>query len=427
MVQGGRSHPAALTSLDARFRCRIQSSPMLELSRRVRELGTENAFVVLGEVERLQAEGRDIVSFCIGQPDFPTPDPIRLAGIRAIAEGRTGYTASPGIPALRAAAARYLSETRAIKIDPAEVVCGCGAKPFIAYSILSVTDHGEGHEVIYPNPGFPIYHSQVSACGAVPVPLALREARGFRFDLDELRQKVSAKTRMLILCSPHNPTGALLSREDLEGIAEIVSRHEQIWVYSDEVYSGLVYDGQFQSIAAVPGMRERTIVVDSVSKTYAMTGWRVGYAANAALAASFTRWVTNTDSCPPHPNQYAALEALGGPQEEAHAMREVFRKRRDRIVSGLNEIEGVRCLSPGGAFYVWPNVTEACRMVGAANSEELRRRLLLEAGVAVLSDIHFGRQVEGDGQHVRLSYASSFEAIDQGLSRIADFIRRHKR
>jgi aspartate/methionine/tyrosine aminotransferase len=399
----------------------------MKLSRRARELGTENAFVVLSEVERLRAAGRSVVSFCIGQPDFDTPDAIRMAGVRAIAEGKSGYTASPGIPALREAVAAYFSRTRGIPVDPQSVVCACGGKPFIAYTILSVTDHGEGHEVVFPNPGFPIYYSQVTASGAVPVPLPLREARGFGFDLDELRSALNERTRLLVLCSPHNPTGAVLSRDDLRAIADIVSGFPNLWVYSDEVYSGLVYDDEFQSIGALPGMQERTIMVDSVSKTYAMTGWRVGYAANAALAPSFTRWVTNTDSCPPHPNQYAALEAVSGSQDEPHAMREVFRQRRDRIVDGLNAIDGISCQKPGGAFYVWPNVSEACRMVGAADSEELRKRLLEQAGVAVLSDAHFGGRIEGEGQHVRFSYASSFEEIDEGLSRTEDFLRANKR
>jgi aspartate/methionine/tyrosine aminotransferase len=400
---------------------------VLSLSRRVRELGTENAFVVLGEVERLVAEGRDIVSFCIGQPDFVTPDSIRMAGVAAIAAGRTGYTASPGIPALRQAVAAYFTRTRGVEVDPNDVVCGCGGKPFIGYAILSVTDYGAGHEVIYPNPGFPIYQSQTQACGAVPVPLDLAESRGFSFDLEELKRRVNEKTRLLILCSPHNPTGGVLSQADLEAIAQIVAPYEDLWVYSDEVYSGLVYDGPFRSFVAIPGMRERTIIVDSASKTYAMTGWRVGYAANSRLAQAFTRWVTNTDSCPPHPNQYAVIEALNGPQQAAEKMRDVFRERRDRIVAGLNSIPGVRCQMPGGAFYVWPNVTEAARMVGAESSEDLRRRLLNEAGVAVLADNHFGRPVVADGQHLRFSYASSFEAIDEGLARLSDFVRKNKK
>lgn len=400
---------------------------MLDLSRRARELGTENAFVVLGEVAKLQAEGADIVSFCIGQPDFDTPDSVRVAGIRAIAEGHSGYTPSPGIAPLREAVARYYSRTRGVEFDAEEVVCGCGAKPFIGYSVLSVTDYGEGHEVIYPTPGFPIYDSQIQACGAVPVPLPLRESRGFGFDPDELAAKINDKTRMLVLCSPHNPTGAILTDEDFRAIAEIVRPHDQLWVYSDEPYSGLVYDGAFRSIVSYEGMRDRTIVVDSASKTYAMTGWRVGWAANRKLAPAFTRWVTNTDSCPPHPNQWAVVEALDGPQDSAENMRRVFHERRDRIVAGLNELPGVTCETPGGAFYVWPNVTEACAMVGAESSEALRRRLLADAGVAVLADIHFGKPQPGEGQHVRFSYASSFDAIDEGLARFGRFLQKNKR
>jgi aspartate aminotransferase len=400
---------------------------MSSLSRRTRDLGTENAFVVLGEVGQLVAQGKDIVSFCIGQPDFPTPENIRMAGIKAITDGKHGYTPSPGIPELRAAVAASFTKTRGVDVQPDDVVCACGGKPFIAYAILSVTDHGEGHEVVYPNPGFPIYSSQIAAMGAAPVPLNLREAKEFNLDMQDLRDKVNDKTRLLILCSPANPTGAVLSRAELEEIAEIVAPYENLWIYSDEVYSGLVYDGEFQSISAVPGMKERTIIVDSASKTYAMTGWRIGYAANAALAPSFTRWVTNTDSCPPHMNQWAVVEALTGPQDATLEMRDTFLKRRDRIVKGLNELEGWNCLTPGGAFYVWPNVTEACRLVGAENSEDLRKKLLYDAGVALLADIHFGKQVEGDGEHVRFSYASSFEAIDEGLSRIADYMKKNKR
>lgn len=400
---------------------------MLPISKRARELGTENAFVVLGEVAKLEAEGKNVVSFCIGQPDFPTPDHIRLAGIRAITAGKTGYTPSPGIPELREAVARFFTRTRGVDVSPGEVVCGCGGKPFIGYTVLSVIDPGAGHEVVYPNPGFPIYEAQIKAHGAVAVPLPLREARGFNFDLDELKKKINAKTRLLILCSPGNPTGNLLSRAELEEIARICAPYEDLWIYSDEVYCGLVYDGAFNSISAMPGMRDRTIIADSASKTYSMTGWRIGYAANKLLAPSFTRWVTNTDSCPPHPNQWAVVEALNASQAPSERMRDVFLQRRDKIVAGLNAIEGFKCLSPGGAFYVWPNVSEACRMVGASTSEEFRKRLLYEAGVAVLSDIHFGTPVEGEGQHIRFSYASSFEAIDEGLSRIRDFMKKNRR
>jgi aspartate aminotransferase len=400
---------------------------MATLSRRAETLGTENAFVVLDEVGRLVAQGHDVVSFCIGQPDFATPQHIREAAIRAINEGKHGYTPSAGIPELRRAVAAYFSTTRHLQVEPDEVVCACGGKPFIAHAINSVTDYGQGHEVIYPNPGFPIYGSQVVACGAKPIPLNLRESREFNFDPDELRRLVNQNTRLLIINSPHNPTGSIMSRTDFEAVAEIVAPYPDLWIYSDEVYSGLVYDGEFGSIAALPGMRERTIIVDTASKTYAMTGWRIGYAANKALAPVFTRWITNTDSCPPHPNQWAVVEALTASQAPSEEMRAVFLQRRDRIVDGLNQIEGFHCLRPGGAFYVWPNVTEACKMVGAADSEEFRKRLLYDAGVAVMADIHFGTHVPGDGEHVRFSYASSFEAIDQGLARIADFMAKNKR
>jgi aspartate/methionine/tyrosine aminotransferase len=400
---------------------------MRELSKRASTLGTENAFVVLGEVAGLVAEGREITSFCIGQPDFPTPDNICMAGIRAIADGHHGYTPSPGIQPLREAVANYFSRTRGVSITAGDVVCGSGGKPFIGYTILSTTDYGAGHEVIYPNPGFPIYQSQIVANGAVPVPIHLRESNGFVFDLDDLERKLNANTRLLILCSPQNPTGSVISRADLEGIAKLLESYPDVWVYSDEVYSGLVYDGAFESISAVDGMLERTVIADTASKTFAMTGWRIGYAANKALAPAFTRWVTNTDSCPAHPNQWAVVEALNGSQAAPEKMRDVFAKRRDHIVEGLNQLDGMSCQKPGGAFYVWPNVTETCRMTGIANSEELRKRLLHEAGVAVLADIHFGTQVEGDGEHIRFSYASSLEDIDNGLQKIADFIRKNRK
>lgn len=399
---------------------------MPEISRRARSLGTENAFVVLAEVNELARQGKDIISFCIGQPDFPAPQNVQEAGIRAIREGRHGYTPSAGIDELREAAAGYLSRMRGgLPIRPADVVVGAGAKPFIAYAILSVTDHGAGDEVIYPNPGFPIYESQILASGARPVPIHLREARGFSFDPDELERLITPRTRLLILNYPHNPTGGLLSRSELESIAAILKRHPQVWVYADEIYSRLVYGEAFFSIAQVPGMLERTIISDGASKTWAMTGWRIGFASNPVLAPMFTRWITNTESCASQISQWAAVEAINGPQEAAESMKQSFLARRDLIVRLLNEVPGVSCLVPGGAFYVWPNVTEACRMIGAADSEEFRKRLLNEAGVALLADIHFGTRVPGEGQHVRFSYAASKEAIEKGVARMAAFIRKN--
>ncbi len=400
---------------------------MPQISRRAGSLGTENAFVVLAEVNQLVRAGRDIVSFCIGQPDFPTPAHIQDAAIDAIRSGKHSYTPSAGIDELRAAAARSLSALRGIEIAAEEVVVGAGAKPFIAYAIASVTDYGVGDEVIYPVPGFPIYESQITASGAVPIALALRESRGFAFDPAELEARITPRTRLLILNTPHNPTGGLLTRADLEAIAAVLARHPQVWVYADEIYSKLVYDGEFTSIAALPAMRERTIISDGASKTYAMTGWRIGFAANRTLAPVFTRWITNTESCASQISQWAALAALVGPQREADEMRARFRARRDLIVRLLNEVPGFACASPGGAFYAWPNVTEACALIGAQDSEELRRRLLHEAGVAVLADTHFGPRVAGDGQHIRFSYAASERAIEDGVARIADFVKRATR
>ncbi len=399
---------------------------MPDISRRAASLGTENAFVVLAEVNALARAGRDIISFCIGQPDFPAPEHVQEAAIRAIKGGKHGYTPSAGIEELREAAAAYLGKTRGgLPIRAQDVVVGAGAKPFIAYAILSTTDYGAGHEVIYPNPGFPIYESQIAAHGAKPVPIHLHEDRGFSFSVENLEKLITPKTRLLILNYPHNPTGGLLTRQELEAIAQVLQKHPQVWVYADEIYSRLAYSGEFFSIAQVPGMYERTIISDGASKTWAMTGWRIGFTANPALAPVFTRWITNTDSCASQISQWAAVEAIHGPQDAAEAMKASFLQRRNLIVRLLNEVPGVQCQVPGGAFYVWPNVSEACSRIGAADSEEFRKRLLNEAGVALLADIHFGTRVPGEGQHVRFSYAASEQAIEQGVARMADFIRRN--
>ncbi|MDQ6621112.1 MAG: aminotransferase class I/II-fold pyridoxal phosphate-dependent enzyme [Pseudomonadota bacterium] len=401
------------------------SAPLLRLSRRAESLGTENAFVVLAEVNALTRQGKDIVSFCIGQPDFPTPPNVQQAAIAAIHAGRHGYTPSAGIDELRAAAAHDISSRRGLAYTSDDVVIGAGAKPFIAYTVASVTDHGTGDEVIYPVPGFPIYESQIIANGAIPVPIFLRESRDFAFDPAELEAKITRKTRLLILNTPHNPTGGMLQAGDLDAIAEILGRHPQVWVFADEIYSRLAYAGKFESIATRPGMLERTIVCDGASKTWAMTGWRIGFAANRALAPVFTRWITNTDSCASHVSQWAALEAITGPQDAAEHMRASFLERRDLIVSLLNKVPGVTCKTPGGAFYAWPNVTEACQRTGCSDSEAFRKRLLGEAGVAVLADIHFGRRVPGDGQHIRFSYAAAPEMIREGVARLDAFVRRN--
>src|SRR5512141_293144 len=329
------------------------------LSRRAESLGTENAFVVLAEVNALVRQGKDIVSFCIGQPDFPTPPNVQVAGIAAIKAGKHGYTPSAGIDELRAAAAKDIGARRGLDFKPEDIVVGAGAKPFIAYTIASVTDYGAGDEVIYPVPGFPIYESQILANGAVPVPIYLREARDFAFDPADLEAKITPQTKLLILHTPHNPPGGMLQAADLDAIAAILARHPQVWVFADEIYSRLAYAGKFDSLAKRPGMLERTVISDGASKTWAMTGWRIGYVANLALAPIFTRWITNTDSCASQISQWAAVEAITGPQDAAEAMRESFRERRDLIVGLLSEGPGITCKVPGGAFYAWPNVTEA--------------------------------------------------------------------
>ncbi len=399
---------------------------MPDISFRTSSLGTENAFVVLKEVNELAARGKDILNFCIGQPDFNTPPNICEAAMKAMEEGKHGYTTSAGIPELREAVAAYISRTRGIEVEPDWVVIANGAKPFIGYTLLSVTDYGKGHEVLHPNPGFPIYTSQTLAHGAVPVPLHLLESKNFAFDVDEMESLINANTRLLIICSPHNPTGGVLTRKTLEEIAEVALRHD-LWVYSDEVYSRMVHDGKFESIASIPGMLQRTVICDGASKTYAMTGWRLGYAVNEKLAPYFSTWMTNTDSCPNHMTQWAMVEALNGSQEEPDRMMLIFKERRDLIVAALNKLDGVDCLSPGGAFYVWPNVTELCKMVGAADSEALRKMLLYDAGIAVLTDIHFGERAPGEGQHLRISYATSNENIMAAMDRLSDFIKTHRR
>jgi aspartate/methionine/tyrosine aminotransferase len=386
-------------------------------------IGVESAFEVLVRARALEAQGRSVIHLEIGEPDFPTPRHIVEAAKEALDEGWTHYGPTQGYPELREAIASYICRTRGLKVGPEHVSVVPGGKPIIFFPMLALLEPGD--EVIYPNPGFPIYESQIAANGAKPVPIHLHEDKGFSFSVDSLEKLITPRTKLLILNYPHNPTGGLLSKAELTEIARLLQKHPQVWVYADEIYSRLAYAGEFFSIAQLPGMYERTIISDGASKTWAMTGWRIGFTSSPALAPVFTRWITNTDSCASQISQWAAVEAINGPQDAAQAMKASFLERRDLIVRLLNEVPGVKCLTPGGAFYAWPNVTEACRMIGAADSEEFRKRLLNEAGVALLADIHFGTRVPGEGQHVRFSYAASKEAIEQGVARMADFIRKN--
>jgi aspartate aminotransferase len=389
------------------------------ISERAESLGTESAFDVLAEVNRLRLQGRKIISFCIGQPDFDTPRNIKDAGIKAINDGKCGYTDSAGVYEVRESVAKHLSKTRNIDAKPEHIVIANGVKPFIAYAILCTTDYGRGHEVIYPNPGFPTYELQAIASGAVPVPLPLIERKKFSFDIEELKSRINENTRLLILNSPHNPTGGILNREDLEQVAQLAKKHG-FWIFSDEIYSRLDYDLEFRSIASLPGMYERTIVCDGVSKSHAMTGWRMGYAANPILARKLERWVMHFESCANHMSQYALKEALDGPQKSVQDMTQSFRERRVLTVNLLNDIDGVNCLMPGGAFYVFPNVTRVLERLNLPDAEALRK-LLLENGVAVLADTSFGAKDPNEKNHyIRMSYATSKEQIIEGVSKMKE-------
>ena len=389
----------------------------MRLAERMSRLGTETAFEVLAEVTKLRREGKDIISFSIGEPDFDTPKNIKQAAIRAIEEGYTHYGPSAGLPEAREAIARYVEKTRGVPVSPENVVITPGAKPIIFFTILALVDQGD--EVLYPNPGFPIYESMIRFVGAKPVPLPLLEEKEFSFDPEDLKKRVSSRTKLVILNSPQNPTGGVIPKESLALVAELSQKYG-FFVLSDEVYSRLVYEGEFESILPFDPEMERTIIMDGHSKTYAMTGWRLGYGVmKKELAEQIAKLMTNSNSCTCTFTQIAGIEALEGPQDEAEKMKEEFRKRRDAIVDGLNSIPGIRCLRPKGAFYVFPNVTEVCKKKGFADSKELQNYLLYKAHVAVLGRTCFGERNEGEEEeYIRLSYATSLEDIQKGLERI---------
>jgi len=378
-------------------------------------LGTETAFEVLARAKALEAQGRKVIHLEIGEPDFITPANIRTAAKKALDDGYTHYGPAPGLPEIRKVIAEYMTKKSGVEFTQAQVMVTPGGKPIMFFSILALVDPGE--EVIYPNPGFPIYESVISFVGAKPVPLALREEREFRFDIAELEGLITKKTRMVILNSPQNPTGGMLTRDDLQEIAKLAVEHDLI-VLSDEIYSRIIYDGfTHTSIVQFPGMQERTIVLDGFSKTYAMTGWRLGYGLMPeALLPYVAQLQINSNSCTASFSQIAGIEALVGPQDEAQRMVVEFKRRRDVIVDGLNKIPGFKCLKPRGAFYVFPNIRGTGR-----SSRELAELLLNQADVACLSGTAFGDYGEG---YLRFSYANSVENIQIALERISGLVSR---
>lgn len=386
----------------------------MEFADRMDRLGTESAFEVLAKAKGLEAQGRDIVHLEIGQPDFITPANICEAAFKAMKDGHTGYGPSAGLLEFREVIAEHISETRGIAIHPDEVTVTPGAKPIIFFTILALVD--EGDEVIYPNPGFPIYESVIDFIDAKAVPLPLREEVGFRFRIEDLEDAISDRTKLLIVNSPQNPTGGTLEKSDLEAIAELATKHN-FYVLTDEVYSRILYEGVHDSLISLPGMKERTILLEGHSKTYAMTGWRLGYGvAPVELADKITQLTINSNSCTATFTQFAGTEALTGPQDFVHDMVTEFRLRRDAIVDGLNAIEGVSCIKPLGAFYVFPNVSQL-----PLSCQDLSDYLLEDAGVAVLPGTAFGKY--GDG-YLRLSYANSLENIQEALARMDSAISR---
>lgn len=386
---------------------------MPRLAGRMARLGTETAFSVLAKAKALEAAGREVIHLEIGEPDFDTPANVVEAGCRALKEGQTHYTPAAGIPELRAAIANDVATRRGINVDPAQVVVTPGGKPIMFFVMLALV--GAGDEVSMPNPAFPIYESMVNFVGGTPRFVPLRQERRFRFDLDEFKATLSDRTRLVVLNSPANPTGGALTQDDIAAVAALLRDRPDVMILSDEIYARLLYEGSHHSIAAEPGMAERTIILDGFSKTYAMTGWRLGYGVMPEwLAAEVTTLQVNSTSCVNSATQFAGVEALTGPQTSVTRMVEEFRARRDLIVSGLNSLPGIDCPVPQGAFYAFPSI----RGTGYS-SDELADRLLNEAGVACLSGTAFG--IHGEG-HLRLSYANSRENLERALDRINGFL-----
>ena len=386
----------------------------MKLAERMGRLGTETAFEVLARARALEAKGKTVIHLEIGEPDFDTPAHVVEAGTTALRSGYTHYSPSPGIGELRESIARFAGKKRGLTFSPEQVVVTPGGKPIMFFVILALAQ--EGDEVIYPNPGFPIYESMISFVGATPVPIPLREENAFRLDVDELARKITPRTRLLIINSPQNPTGSVLERSDIAGIAELAVRHDLV-VLSDEIYSEILYEGEHVSIAQFPGMAERTIILDGFSKTYAMTGWRLGYGIMPLdLAPHITRLVTNSVSCTATFVQRAGIAALEGPMDDVRSMVEEFRRRRQVIVDGLNAIPRLRCAMPAGAFYAFPYVGGV-----GMDCRAFADYLLNDAGVATLAGTSFGAFGEG---YLRLSYANSVANLQAALDRIEHAVQK---
>jgi len=389
----------------------------LHLAGRMSRLGTETAFEVLGLARALEKQGRDIVHLEIGEPDFDTPGNVIEAGVDALRHGWTHYGPAAGLPELRQTIADYVSRTRNVPVASEEVVVVPGGKPIIFFTMLALVDRGD--EVIYPNPGFPIYESMVNYSGGKAIPIPLREERDFAVDVRELASLINDRTRLIILNSPHNPTGGVLTKKDVLQIAEAIG-DRNIMVLSDEIYSRLQYEGEHFSIMSVPGFKERTILLDGFSKTYAMTGWRMGYGVmRPDLAVQIARLATNSTSCTASFTQMAGIEALRGDQSSVDKMNSEFERRRDVFVAGLNKIKGFSCRLPKGAFYAFPNITQT-----GWTSKKLADALLEQAGVACLSGTAFGEHGEG---YLRFSVANSLENLNKALGRIEEWVGKNVR
>ena len=386
----------------------------LKLAKRMSRLGTETAFEVLVRARALEAKGQNIIHLEIGEPDMDTPRNVIDAGIEALNNHWTHYGPSAGLPLLRETIAEEVSRTRGVDVKPEEVVVVPGGKPIIFFVIQALVD--EGDEVIYPNPGFPIYESMIEFMGAKAVPVQLHEERAFRLDVNEIKDKITDRTKLIIVNSPQNPTGGMMEKQDVLDLAAAIGDRD-IMVLSDEIYSRLIFEGQHHSILSVPEMRDRVILLDGFSKTYAMTGWRLGYGVmRTDLAINIARLMTNSNSCTASFTQVAGIEALRGPQDSVNAMNAEFQRRRDVMVDGLNQIKGFRCLKPKGAFYVFPSIKAT-----GWESKKLADALLEEAGVAGLSGTSFGKFGEG---YLRFSVANSVENIQTALKRIDEWAKR---